>query len=123
MRLLNKKSKNKGLSRDKALDGIPKQLPYLKSELKGEKLYITVELQRPFWQRALGADKLCERSFGLDSYGQEVYKACGEAKSVKTIINDFAEKHKISIPEAEVAITKFLTTLMQKSLVYVEVDF
>lgn len=123
MNLLGQKSKNKGLSREKALSGVPKKLPFIKQEVKGDKLYVTVELQRPMWQRALGADKLCARSFGLDSYGQEVYQACGEDKNVKTIIDNFAEKHKISVPEAEVAVTTFLTTLMSKSLIYVEVDF
>lgn len=123
MGLFNRKKQTSGFSREKALEAKPVHLPFLKKEQKDEKLYVTVKLQRPLWQRALGADKLCERTFGLDCYGQEVYKACGEDKKIKTIIDEFAKNHKLSVTEAEMAVTKFITTLITKGLIYVEVNY
>jgi hypothetical protein len=106
-----------GINRQQALDAAPVAFPPVRTEKKKGKLYVTVEFVRPHWQRFLGADKLCERTFGLDAYGQEVYAACDGKTPVNRIIDRFAKKHHIDPSEAELNVTTFLKTLIGKGLV------
>jgi len=103
--------------RQTALNARPFCLPVNRQEIKGGKLYLTVDLPRPRWQQWLGADPVCSRTFGLDGYGQEVYRSCDGEKSVSKIIEQFAADHRISIAEAETAVTEFLKTLLNKGLI------
>ena len=109
------------IARFDAMAGVPHKVPVVKTEKKGAKLYATIEYERPGWQRVLGADSRCQRTFGLDAYGREVYESCDGKRSVKTIIARFAKSHHISLPEAEVAVTAFMKTLMTKGLVAIAV--
>lgn len=105
------------LDRDAALAARPVRLPELRREEKEGKLYVTVRLERPRWQRWLGAEATCERTFGLDAYGREVLEMCTGDRTVNTLIERFARNHRLSIPEAEASVTTFLQTLMRKGLV------
>jgi hypothetical protein len=105
-----------------ALGGVPHRLPALRQEEKGEKLYVTVEMERPRWQRVLGADRQCERTFGLDAYGRRVYESCDGRRSVQRIVERFAGQVGVSVPEAELAVTRFMRTLMAKGLVAMEME-
>ncbi len=109
-------------ARQTALGARPVRLPPVRTEEKDAKLYVTVRFQRPGWQRILGADVNCERTFGLDAYGRRVYDACNGERSVGTIIRNFAESTQVSLAEAEMAVTKFLKTLLTKGLVAMEMD-
>ena len=104
-------------ARDAALSARPYALPPVKREEKGEKLYVTVQFQRPRWQRLLGADEKCERTFGLDVYGRRVYESCNGKRTVQQVVRRFANATRVSLPEAEMAVTKFLKTLVSKGLV------
>lgn len=110
------------LGRDQALAAMPVKAPPVKTERKGEKLYVTVRFERPGWQRLLGADRTCRRTFGLDPYGQEVYEACNGRTAVRAIVERFAAGHHLSAPEAELAVTTFLKTLMSKGLIGMAVE-
>lgn len=111
-----------GSAREAALRGRPHAVPPEKTETKGEKLYVTIVYQRPRWQRFLGADTEGERTFGLDPYGQRVYALCDGTRTVRQIIKAFAAATHVSQPEAEMAVTKFLRTLMMKGLVVMAMD-
>ena len=115
-----KKTENP-FTRKTAMNGKPAQLPAVSKEFRDAKLYVTVDLERPRWQRMLGEEKRCKRSFGLDSYGQEVYGYCDGKNTVKEIIRQFADKHNISIAESETAVATFLQTLMSKGLIGIEI--
>ena len=108
------------IDRETAMTGFPVQLPAKRQEEKNGKFYVTIEFRRPRWQQVLGADAVCERTFGLDAYGREVYEACDGQTNVNRIITKFARNHKISIAEAEVAVSTFLKTLMQRGMVGIE---
>jgi hypothetical protein len=125
MRIFAKKQnkpKYSPAARKAALDGRPFCPPPVRTEKKESKLYVTVRFIRPRWQRMLGGDETCERTFGLDAYGQTVYALCDGKRIVKNIIERFATKVHISVPEAEIAVTKFLQTLMIKGLVVMEME-
>lgn len=108
--------------REASLSAVPYQLPILRQEEKDGKLYITVQMLRPRWQQFLGADVLCERTFGLDDYGRKVYESCNGVRQVRHIIHNFARDTKISKPEAETAVTRFLKTLMIKGMIAMEME-
>jgi len=110
------------LDRETAMAGFPRQLPAKRLEEKGGKLYVTIEFRRPRWQQLLGADEVCERTFGLDPYGREVFEDCNGKNSVNRIVNRFARNHRISIAEAEVAVSTFLKTLMSRGMIGIELE-
>ena len=106
--------------RNAALGGKPHRTPTVKQKEENGKLYVTVQLERSRWQRILGADKARERTFGLDAYGRRVYECCDGEQTVQAIINRFAKSTHVSVPEAEMAVTKFVRTLMSKGLLVIE---
>lgn len=105
------------LDRETAMGGFPMKLPSKRLEEKNGKLFVTIEFCRPRWQQILGADKICERTFGLDPYGREVFDACNGKTNVDKIVRRFARNHKISIAEAEVSVSTFLKTLMSRGMI------
>ncbi len=109
--------RHSALTREDALQARPIQVPPVASEEEGAKLRVTVQYRRPGWQRFLGADNYCRRTYRLDTYGREVYDACDGDASVKEIIRGFARSHKLSKPEAEKAVTTFMKTLMSRGLI------
>jgi len=106
------------ISRQSALGAVPIHLPVVCTEPREDGgLKVTVRFDRPRWHRWLGVTGAVERTFGLDPFGREVYDACDGERSVREIARRFAEAHHLSRPEAEIAVTRFLKTLMAKSLV------
>jgi hypothetical protein len=120
MNFFNRKRRN-SLTREKSLAGCPVKLPLKRTENKDGKLYVTVEFSRPGWQRVLGANKLCEKTFGLDDYGQEIFQACDGKTNIMKIIKGFAKKHKITIPEAEASVSTFMQTLMERGVIGMQI--
>ena len=99
------------------MSAIPVKANVLKTEHKNGKVYLTVAFARPGWQRLMGAERICERTFGLDAYGKEVYGLCNGKHSVQRCVEMFARNHHLSIPEAELAVTAFFKTLIKKGLI------
>lgn len=119
---MGSKVKTRGISRDKALSARPQQVPVVRREETDGELKVTVRLQRPRWQRALGADKEGEHAMILDALGREVYEACDGKQTVRRIVKRFAAVHKVSVPEAEQSVTQYMLTLMKKGLIAMAVD-
>jgi hypothetical protein len=106
------------LTRVDALEARPRKRPIVRRRAQENgKVRVTVELTRPGWTRWLGGGGTFERTFALDAYGVEVYDACDGQRTVRTICRRFAKGHKVSIGEAEGAVTQFLRTLMGKGLI------
>jgi hypothetical protein len=110
------------ISRDIALDACPIKTTAVKQEEKDRKLYVTVLFRRPKWQQMLGAEEECRRTFGLDKYGVEVYRACDGMAPVRSIIDLFARNHRLSLAEAEISVSTFVKTLLTKGLIVMKVD-
>ena len=104
------------MTRHASMAAIPVQIPPRRVKDKNKKRYITVTFERRGWQRALGSARTCERTFGIDAYGQVVYDACDGKACVESIIRRFANSHHLSIPEAETAVTTFMKVLTSKGL-------
>ena len=84
-------------------------------------LHVSMEFVRPGWQRWLGADAAARRTFVIDPLGRDVYERCDGETKVERIVADFAGAHKISVAEAEAAVTNYLKTLMNKGLILMAV--
>lgn len=111
-----------GLGREQSMNAKPVAFPPLHTEENGEKLYVTVQLTRPRWQRILGGDPAAERTFGLDAFGREVYTACDGNTSVNEIVRQFSKNHHINQAEAELNVTTFLKTLISKGLIGIPLE-
>ncbi len=122
MNLFGNVPKNDAMGRAAALNACPVRTNAVKTEEKKDKLYVTVLFMRPKWQQWLGAEEKCQRTFGLDKYGVEVYRACDGGTSVKKIVDVFAENHKMSIAEAEISVCQFIKTLLIKGLIVMQVE-
>lgn len=53
----------------------------------------------------------------LDGLGSEVWQLIDNRRSVRGIINYFAEKHRLPVREAEVSVTQFIRTLGRRGLI------
>lgn len=53
----------------------------------------------------------------LDGLGSQVWQLIDNRRSVKGIIDQFAEKHRLPFREAEVSVTQFIRTLGQRGLI------
>lgn len=111
-----------GIDREAALRGRPVRGEILGEEQKHGKLHLIVEHERPRWQRILGGERRCRRTFALDAPGQEVYHLCDGRNSVGDIVRIFGKGHHLSMADAETSVTAFLRTLMSKGLVGMEMD-
>lgn len=121
MNLFGRAPKNDFIGRSEAMEARPVRTNAIRSEEKNGKLYVTVLFTRPKWQQWLGAEEKCQRTFGLDKYGVEVYRACDGDTSVKKIVDAFARNHKLSVAEAEISVCQFIQTLLVKGLIVMEV--
>jgi hypothetical protein len=106
------------LTRAGAMAARPCALPVKRRETdaKGD-LRLTVAYERTRLQRWLGASDRCERTYALDALGREVYEQCDGKRSVRDIAAAFAERHTVSLAEAEYSVTAYLRTLTAKGLV------
>jgi hypothetical protein len=118
-----RKRKAPPLDRNFAMRATPRPLPVLKREEgKPDELRLTAAFERPGWQRRLGADRQCRRTFVLDALGREVYEYCNGDRDVGDIVRLFSERHHVSAAEAEYSVTTYLKTLMAKGLLAMEVQ-
>ena len=58
-----------------------------------------------------------ERGFSLDRLGSEVWEACDGHHTVENVVEQFAEKHRISFHEARLAVMQFVRELVRRKLV------
>ena len=114
--LFEKRHLRPAITRQDAMAACPLRTPALREQAAGDDLKVTVKCRRPRWQRALGALEFCEHTFMLDTLGREVYAACDGSASVASIIGSFAARHHLSVSEAELAVTRYLRTLMMRGL-------
>jgi len=106
------------LDREQVLAARPEALPVVRRE-EGPNggANVTVRLAPRRWMGWLHGSRMVERTFNLDGFGREVYEACDGKTDVRTVIRRFAERHRLSVAEAELSVTTFLKTLMSKGLV------
>lgn len=111
------------LSRHRALSGRPLRVEPLTQEQTADGgLVVTASVGTPRWQRWFGSSGSMRRKFELDACGREVYEACTGEREAQEIVRHFAETHRVSVAEAEISVAKFLSTLMARGLVVMQLD-
>jgi len=112
------RKRNGGLERDAAMEARPHLMPGLRTEEEADgSINVLIRFQRSKWQKWLGAPPEYERKYQLDTLGREVLDACDGGTSVRRIIAGFAAAHSLNVTEAEIAVTKYLKTLMMKRVI------
>lgn len=118
-----KRKPTPGFDRERAMAARPQRLPVIAAREEDDgKLRVTVYREAPRWARMFRSGAQVEQSFRLDTLGREVYEACDGRTDVRTLIRDFARRHKISPAEAELSVTTYLRTLTTKGLVGMVVE-
>lgn len=101
----------------------PYPLPGIRTKKEEDgSITVLIRFQRSGWQKWLGAPAEYERQYQLDSLGSEVLAACDGETSVKQTVKRFSTSHNLNIAEAELAVTKYLKTLMMKRIIGMAIE-
>ncbi len=104
------------------MDGRPHVMSGIRIEEEaGGTLKILIRFQRSKWQKWLGAPPDYQRQYQLDGLGREVFDACDGRTPVSRIVERFAAAHSLNVTEAEIAVTRYLKTLMMKRIIGMEI--
>ncbi|MBN1516338.1 PqqD family protein [Candidatus Sumerlaeota bacterium] len=115
--------KNNTISRSRAMQGRPEQLPAVKREEREDGgVLVTVEIPRTGVLKLVLGVGTVERTFGLDRFGREIYEACDGKRTVQAVCDQFSKKHQVTQGEAEQAVSTYLKTLVSKSLVAIAIE-
>jgi hypothetical protein len=120
-----RKRKNKpGISRADALNCVPVKNGDVRETILdgGERLLTYTVTVRPWFAgliRRLGAAPQGTQSkkLQLDPLGADVWDLLNGQRSVQSIVNRFAQRHRLHPKEAEVSVTLFLRELGKRGLV------
>jgi hypothetical protein len=124
MRVFKKKPKGPAISRAEALDRIPaKNVQITEDRLEtGEVLIGYPVTIRPFFaalvKRFGGPEEQVQtKKLQLDTLGSSVWDLLDGKRSVRQLIQIFAETHQLQPREAEVAVTQFIRELGRRGLI------
>jgi len=115
--------KQAGLTRQQSLSAIP--VPNRNVEVEKDdagNVTITVPWQRNWKMTLIGLLMLTppakrKRVVALDEVGSEVYSLCDGRRTMKSIVDIFADRYKLSRKEAVLSITAYLNQLAQRGIV------
>ena len=124
MRVFKKKPKGPTISRSEALNRIPvKNIQITEERLEtGEVLIGYPVTIRPFFaslvKRFGGSENQVQtKKLQLDTLGSSVWDLLDGKRSVRQLIQIFAETHQLQPREAEVAVTQFIRELGRRGLI------
>ena len=124
MRVFKKKPKGPTISRSEALNRIPsKNIQITEQRLETGEVLISYPVTiRPFFaslvRRFGGSEEQVQtKKLQLDSLGSSVWDLLDGKRSVRQLINMFAETHQLQPREAEVAVTQFIRELGRRGLI------
>ncbi len=124
MRVFKKKPKGPTISRAEALNRIPvKNIQITEERLETGEILIGYPVTiRPFFaslvKRFGGSEKQVQtKKLQLDTLGSSVWDLLDGKRSVRQLIQIFAETHQLQPREAEVAVTQFIRELGRRGLI------
>jgi hypothetical protein len=104
---------------------VPGQNQAIRVELRDAGLIVWTKIQTRWWMRPpLGwlLPFRSEKGIALDVLGREVFEACDGQRSLESIIEQFAERHRLRFHEARISVTTFLRWLMDRKIIYLARD-
>jgi len=124
MRVFKKKPKGPAISRAEALNRIPvKNVQITEDRLEtGEALIGYPVTIRPFFATLVKRfgwpqEQVQTKKLQLDTLGSSVWDLLDGKRSVRQLIQIFAETHQLQSREAEVAVTQFIRELGRRGLI------
>lgn len=102
------------------LSAVPHQNAAMKVETLRRGAMVSVPMRRPRWLVPPVSWVLPwsdHRRVQLDEPGAEVLNLCDGRRAVEEIIETFAQKHKLSFREGQMAVTQFLRELLRRGIV------
>lgn len=124
MRVFKKKPKGPSISRAEALDRIPvKNRQISENQLESGEIVICYPVtMRPFFaglaKRFGGQEVQTQmKKLQLDELGTSVWNLMDGNRSVRQLVNMFAETHQLETREAEVSVTQFVRELGRRGLI------
>jgi hypothetical protein len=119
-----KKQKRPATQPQISTDTFLRSIPLLNQSMKLDRrqdgtTLVSVPVRRPSWMAPPLSWILpfsSQKRVELDSLGAEVLDAC-DGRTVERIIEEFADRHRLSFREAQLAVTMFLKKLAERGLV------
>lgn len=101
------------------LAATPTRNTAVREETRGEALVLFVPIRKRWWMT--GPLSWClplrrEKGVALDAIGQEVWQACDGQRDLETLVEDFADRHRLGFHEARLTVMRFLRMLAQRNL-------
>ena len=124
MKVFRKKRNNIQIDRTAALKFTPvKNIQITEERLESGEIIIRYPITMRPWIASLAkrfggpSDRIQTKPLQLDKLGTEVWELIDGKRSVRRIIEVFAETHRLQIREAEVAVSQFIRQLGQLGLI------
>jgi hypothetical protein len=102
------------------LDLVPVPNAAARVAVEGEGLIVWLPIRKTWWMTGPLGKVLPfrhEKGFALDAIGREVFESCDGKRNVESIVEAFAERHRLRFAEARASVTHFLKTLVQRKVV------
>jgi hypothetical protein len=104
---------------------VPGKNRAIRVELRDAGLIVWVKIQKRWWMGPpLGwlLPFRSEKGIALDDLGREVFEACDGQRSLETIIEGFAKRHKLRFHEAKHNVVTFVQWLLERKIIYLVGD-
>lgn len=114
------KDAKRRLAVSRLLSAVPHKNDAMKIEAAGQGALVSVPLSRPKWLVPPVSWILPwsqHRRVRLDEPGTEVLNLCDGNRTVEEVIERFAQEHKLSFREGQMAVTQFLRELLRRGIV------
>jgi hypothetical protein len=102
------------------LDAVVVKNAAVRLEERGDAYVLWVPIRRRWWMRGLLGWLLPfrdEKGIALDALGRELWSECDGERSLETLIERFAARHRLRFHEARLSVQAFVRSLMERNLV------
>lgn len=119
------KKKEKGISREQSLKGVPKLIETTKLDYDNEGS-LTLIVKRKNWGphqmiKAFSKIELPPKRIELDQIGKYVFLLIDGKSTIKQIIQSFRKEYDLHEKEAELSVVAFMNSLMERGAIVVEI--
>lgn len=104
------------------LAAVPQKNAAVKIEPAGDGLLVSVPIPRPRWLVPPISWVLPfsdHRRVELDAPGKTVVELCDGQRTIEEVVETFAQRHKLSFRESQLAVTKFFSELVRRGIIVI----
>ena len=114
-----RKKKKQPIEMQRLLAAVPVGNEAVRREDRGESVVLFLPLKKKWWMPIVSRflPIRTEQGFQLDGLGLEVWQACDGQHTTEQIVENFAQRHRLTFHEARLTVLQFLRMLVQRNLV------